>query len=418
VLTGGTVPAQFLPQNLLAVSTNGAYSSNQIGRNHRYELDSDSWALFAQGTFNFTDNFRLTVGVRYTEENKDVVSTQFLSDVNSGLTTPSNNYFLHLIQATSFNAYGYDFREDRSTDALVPSFNFQWDVTENSMLYASFSQGFKSGGFTAADDGEPGDLAPGTFPCAPNSDFTVDLSACYDITNPNQDFEFDDEEVDAFEIGGKHTLLDGGMTLNWALFYTEYSDLQTAIFQGIGFVVKNAASSEVMGLEVDALWQATDNLRVGANFAWLDATYGDFDDGPCTAIQLDADPLCGTAFGSSGNPLSGEPTLYASDYSASFYFDYIRPMGDMELFLGGEANYRDSFNSAGDNDPIDVIDSFTKANLRIGLRSGPWEIMAYGRNIFDEEVYMQSYDVPVLAGSHARYMEESRVVGARLKYSF
>jgi outer membrane receptor protein involved in Fe transport len=356
--------------------------------------------------------------VRYTEENKDVVSTQFLSDVNSGLTSPSDSYFLHLIQATSFNAYGYNFTEDRSTDALVPSFNFQWDVTENSMLYASFSQGFKSGGFTAADDGEPGDLAPGSFPCAPNPDFTVDLSACYDVTNPNQDFEFDDEEVDAFEIGGKHTLLDGGMTLNWALFYTEYSDLQTAIFQGIGFVVKNAASSEVMGLEVDALWQATDNLRVGANFAWLDASYGDFDDGPCTAIQLDADPLCGTAFGSSSNPLSGQPTLYASDYSASFYFDYIRPVGDMEVFAGGEVNYRDSFNSAGDNDPIDVIDSFTKTNLRIGLRSGAWEIMAYGRNIFDEEIYMQSYDVPVLAGSHAQVMEESRVVGARLKYSF
>jgi len=297
----------------------------------------------------------------------------------------------------------------------VPSFNLQWDVSENSMLYASFSQGFKSGGFTAADDGNPGDLTPTSFPCAPNPDFTVDLSACYDVTNPNDDFEFGDEEVDAFELGGKHTLLDGGMTLNWALFYTEYTDLQTAIFEGLGFVVKNAAGSEIYGLEVDALWQATDNLRVGANFAYLDATYTDFDDGPCTAIQLDADPNCSIT---GGNPLSGEPTLYASDYSASFFFDYIRPMGDMELFVGGEANYRDSFQSAGDNDPLDVIDSFTKANLRIGVRNGDWEIMAYGRNIFDEEVYMQSYDVPVLAGSHARYMEESRVIGARLKYVF
>ena len=225
--------------------------------------------------------------------------------------------------------------------------------------------------------------------------------------------------VPSFEIGGKHTLLDGGMTLNWALFYTEYSDLQVAIFQGIGFVVENAASSEILGLEVDALWQATDNLRLGANFAWLDAEYGDFDNGPCTAIQLDADPLCGTGLpGATSNPLSGEPTLYASDYSASFYFDYIRPMGNMEFFAGGEINYRDSFNSAGDNDPIDVIDSFSKTNLRFGLRAGDWEVMAYGRNIFDEEVFMQSYDTPVLARSHSRYMEESAVFGARLKYSF
>ncbi|GAB5414242.1 MAG: TonB-dependent receptor [Congregibacter sp.] len=411
--------APALPQNLLEVLTNGAYSSNQIARNHFYQLDSESWALFAQGTFNFTDSLRLTVGVRYTEEDKDVVSTQFLSDLDSGLTNPTNSFFPLLIQATSFNAYNYDYREGRSTDALVPSFILQWDATENSMLYASFSQGFKSGGFTAADDGEPGDLQQGTFPCAPNPDFTVTIENCYDPTNPNDQFEFGDEEVDALEIGGKHTLLDGGMTLNWAFFYTEYTDLQVAIFQGIGFVVENAASSEIMGLEVDALWQATDNLRVGANFAWLDATYDDFDNGPCTAIQLDADPLCGTELpGASANPLSGEPTLYASDYSASFYFDYVRPVGEMEFFAGGEVNYRDSFNSAGDNDPTDVIDSFTKTNLRIGLRSGDWEIMAYGRNIFDEEVFMQSYDVPVLAGSHARVFDESAVFGARLKYSF
>ncbi|MEO0436411.1 MAG: TonB-dependent receptor [Pseudomonadota bacterium] len=419
IVTPGNPPPEVLPQNLLAALTGGAYSENQIARNHFYQLDSDSWALFAQGTFNFTDSLRLTVGVRYTEENKDVVSTQFLSDQTSGLLTPSDAFFLHSIQATSFNAYAYDFTEDRTTDALVPSFILQWDVSDDSMLYASFSQGFKSGGFTAADDGEPGDLQQGTFPCAPNPDFSVDLAACYDLTNPNDQFEFDDEEVDAFEIGGKHTLLDGGMTLNWALFYTEYSDLQVAIFQGIGFVVENAASSEILGLEVDALWQVTDNLRLGANFAWLDATYDDFDNGPCTAQQLDADPLCGTGLpGATANPLSGEPTLYASDTSASIFFDYSMPIGEMEFFAGGEFNYRDEFNSAGDNDPIDVIDSFTKTNLRFGLRSGAWEIMAYGRNIFDEEVFMQSYDTPVLAGSHSRYLEESAVFGARLKYVF
>lgn len=415
IVTPGNPPPSVLPQNLLSALTGGAYDMNQVARNHNYQLDSDSFAAFAQGTFNFSDTLRLTVGLRYTEENKDVISTQFLSDQNSGLLNPGDNYFLHLIQANSFNAYAYDYRQDRSTDALTPSFNLQWNVGEDSMLYASFSQGFKSGGFTAADDGNPGDLTPTAFPCVPNPDFTVDLDACYDLSNPNEDFEFGDEEVDAFELGGKHTLLDGGMTLNWALFYTEYTDLQTAIFEGLGFVVKNAAGSEIYGLEVDALWQATDNLRLGANFAYLDASYSDFDDGPCTAIQLDANPNCSIE---QGNPLSGEPTLYASDYSASFFFDYIRPVGDMELFVGGEVNYRDAFQSAGDNDPIDVIDSFTKANLRLGLRSGDWEIMAYGRNIFDEEVFMQSYDTPVLAGSHSRYMEESAVWGARLKYSF
>jgi outer membrane receptor protein involved in Fe transport len=418
-LTGGTVPPAALPQNLLAVQTGGAYDPNQIARNHYYQLDSESWALFGQGTFNFTDRLRLAVGVRYTEETKDVVSQQFLSDQLTGLGTPSNNYFLGLIQATSFNAYRYDYNEDRETDALLPSFNLQWDLSENSMLYASFSQGFKSGGFTAADDGEPGGLAQGSFPCAPNPDFSFDPSACYDVSRPNEDFEFDDEEVDAYEIGGKHTLLSGAMRFNWALFYTEYTDLQTAVFEGLGFNVKNAASSEVLGLEVDSMWQVTDTLRFGANFAWLDASYDDFRDGPCTAIQVDADPLCGSPLGTTENDLSGEPTLYASDMSASFLFDYARPLGSgVQLFASGEANYRDEFNSAGDNDPLDVIDAYTKVNLRIGIRGDAWEVMAYGRNIFDEEVFMQSFDIPVLAGSHAQYLEEGQIWGARLTLRF
>ena len=157
-------------------------------------------------------------------------------------------------------------------------------------------------------------------------------------TTPNDDFEFDDETVDAFEIGGKHELLDGALRINWAAFYTEYDDLQTSIFKGVGFGVKNAASSEVQGVEVESLWQATNNLRLGLSFAFLDATYGSFADGPCTAIQLDVDPACGTPAGFTSNDLTGANTLYASDYSGSFMWDYNSPVGNNELFIGGEIN--------------------------------------------------------------------------------
>ena len=419
--TGGTVPPEFLPQNLIEVLTGGAYSANQLARNHNYQLDSESLAVFFQGTFNISDTFRVTLGVRYTEEEKEVESTQFLSDSITGLDTPTYNYFNSLVQAGSFNTYFRDVEDDRKTDELIPSVIVQWDVFDDTMLYASFSQGFKSGGFSAADDGEPGGVPLGVLPCGPVPGAAgLEIPRdCYDATIPNDDFEFDDETVDAFEIGGKHTLLDGGMTLNWALFYTQYSDLQTAIFKGVGFGVKNAADSEVYGLEVDALWQATDNLRVGANFAWLDATYDSFEDGPCTAIQLDIDQLCGTAAGTTQNDLSGEPTLYASDYSAAAYADYIFPLDSgLMVFLSGDLNYRDDFGSAGDNDPLDAIDAYTKVNLRVGLRGEQWEVMAYGRNIFDEDAFQQSFDTPVLAGSHSTFMEEGAVWGARFKYMF
>ena len=426
----GDLGAPFTPvTSLIPLITDpllfSGYSTDQIGRNHLYELDSESWAIFAQGTVNVTDSFRVTLGLRYTREEKDVYSRQYLVDDTSiadgsNYNTRSDAFYLGQVQAQNYNTYAYEYKDDRSTDELIPSIVLQYDVGDYGMVYASFSQGFKSGGFTAADDGEPGEVAFRDWPCTLEADGSVDVSACYDPTIPNDDFEFEDETVDAFEIGGKHTLLEGSMTVNWALFYTEYENLQTAIFKGVGFTVKNAGSSEIKGLEVDTRWAATDNLQLGLSFAWLDATYAEFGDAPCTAIQLDANPQCGISgnAGNTYNDLSGEPTLYASDTEWSLFADYSYPLGELDLFVSGEVNYRDEYSPAGDNDPIDMVDDYTRLNLRIGLRAEAWEIMAYGRNLTDEAVIIQSFDTPTVAGSHSRFMGEGQVIGLRAKYMF
>ena len=255
---GGLTPQLIGVDNLFILLSGGQYSANQSARNHLYSLDSNSWAAFGQGTFNLSDSLRVTVGLRYTEENKDVETSQFLSDDNTGLSTPSMNPFLATIWAENFNSYNYKYKEKRATDKWLPSVNVQWDVIDDTMLYFSFTQGFKSGGFTGADDGEPAGYVAGQAPDPVQMIFT----------DPADEFEFQDEEVDAFEIGGKHTLLDGGMTMNWAAFYTEYDNLQVSVFKGVGFGVTNAASTIVQGVEVDLNWQATDDLRVGSQ-RWL-----------------------------------------------------------------------------------------------------------------------------------------------------
>ena len=407
---GGLTPQLIGIDNLMIALTGGQYSANQIGRTHAYQLDSNSWAAFGQGTFNISESLRVSVGLRYTEENKDVDTSQFLSDSNTGLDTPIFNDFLTTIWAGTFNSYNFQFNEDRATDKWLPSLNVQWDAFDSTMLYFSFSQGFKSGGFTSADDGEPAGYVAGQTPDPIDTVFTDPVGA----------FEFEDEEVDAFEIGGKHTLLEGGMTLNWAAFYTEYNNLQVSVFKGVGFGVTNAASTIVQGIEVDLNWQATDDLRVGASGGWLDAEFDEYPDGPCTAIELDADQACGTPAGFTSNDLSGQETTYAPEYTASLFFDYITDIGvnGLEFFAAGELNYSDAFSPTGDNDPLDRIESYSKTNLRLGLRGESWEVMAFGRNIFNEEVFSQSLDVPVLAGSHFRFVDEGAVFGARFKYDF
>jgi outer membrane receptor protein involved in Fe transport len=395
--------------SLFTFLSGGVLTADQGATDHYYQLDSDSWAAFGQGTFNLTDTFRLTLGLRYTEETKDVDTQQFASESNTGLGIPSTNTYLPVYFANSLNRYNFDYQADRDTDKWLPSMNLQWDVFDDTMLYLSLSQGFKSGGFTSADDGEPAGYTPGQTPDPVLSIATVEST----------DFEFEDEEVDALELGGKHTLLDGGMTLNWAYFYTEYDNLQTSVFKGVGFGVTNAASTTVQGIEIDAMWQATDNLRLGGSIGWLDAEFDEYPDAACTAIQLDVDPLCGTPSGFTSNDLGGEVTTYAPDYSYTLFADYVVSVTSaMEFFAGGDVNYKDDFSPAGDNDPLDMVDGFTKVNMRFGLRGDNWEVMAYGRNILDEEVFSQSADVPLLAGSHFRYADEGAVFGARAKYSF
>lgn len=406
--------APLMPQNLLVPLTGGAYSANQFSRNHEFDQKTDSFAFFAQGTYEISDTLRMTLGLRYTEEEKDATSVQKLGDSNCGIDGNADtsiagcangyNPFLAIVQATSFNTYNKNWLGSRETDDLTPSINVQWDVSDSSMLYISYSEGFKSGGFSAADDGNPGNVGVGGFP----------VEAVSSV--PNEDFEFDDESVEAFEIGGKHEFLDGAMRLNWAAFYSEYQNLQTTIFKGVGFAVKNAASSEVQGLEVDWLLQVSDAVRVGANFAYLDATYGDFKDGPCDAIQLDQNGLCGTPAGiavGSLNDLTGVNTLYSSEYSGNAFIDIRSQWGDKEVFAGINVNYRSEFQSAGDNDKYDMIPEYTKVNMRVGLSADNWEVMAYGRNVFDEAALQQSFDTPVLAGSHTLFMDEGAVFGIR-----
>jgi iron complex outermembrane recepter protein len=411
--------------NLTSLLSNFQYNADILSRTHYYDLDSRSWAMFGQGTLNLTDTLRLTLGLRYTRESKNVVSAQILSDSITGLGIASDKYWLGYLQATAFDSYRYHYKTDRDTDQWIPSTNLQWDINENSMLYLTWSKGFKSGGFTAADDGMPDNLgqhvnpAVGAFawPC----EFGQDWRECYDPTNPSDDFEFEDEKVVAWEIGGKHTLLDGSMTINWAGFYTEYTNLQTSIFKGLGFGVTNAAEVTVQGGEFDILWQATERLRVGLNGAWLDAKYDSYNDAACSAVQQDADRLCGQIGGVTDNNLAGKNTTFAPEYTASIFFDYRYTLSNgMEWFSAADANYSDEYDTQGDLDPNDRVDAYTKINLRFGIRgvNNVWEVMLYGRNITDEEVAAYSFDVPILAGTHAAMYDEGAVYGVRLRYTF
>ena len=95
-------------------------------------------------------------------------------------------------------------------------------------------------------------------------------------------YEFNDEKAINYEWGLKSVWLDGAMNWNWAVFYTDYEDLQVSVFDGtLTFVVGNAAQVKIWGLETDMQWQLTDNLSVWGNLAYLDFEYTSFPGASC-----------------------------------------------------------------------------------------------------------------------------------------
>jgi outer membrane receptor protein involved in Fe transport len=409
----------------LPFGLNGVTAFNQAGRISNWQQDSDSWAVFFQGEYQITDNLTLTAGLRYTEEDKDVVAGARITTDSTGLATPNASPFLAAsLRGVAPTTFDHDYTGSRTTDQTTPAISLEWAKSDDTLYYASYSEGFKSGGFNAVDDQAP-DLvataATGQNLAQPGFVFTI----------PGAGFLYEDETANSIEIGGKHTLLDGAMTFNWSLFSSEYDNQQVSTFVGVGFVVRNAASSEVDGLELDMQWQATDNLRISANFAYLDATYGSFDTAGCTAIQTSdirggaaSSGTCTIRTGPDGNQianqdLTGLTLPNAPDYSGSIFIDYDRPVNESwNWFVNADINFTDSFLFAGDLDPIDAQDGFEKINLRTGFRSDNWEVMLYAKNITDEETASGGFDTPLLSGAHSIYTDPGSVYGARVSYNF
>ena len=268
---------------------------------------------------------------------------------------------------------------------------------------------------------------------------------------PDPSFEYDDETGTSIEIGGKHSFSDS-VQFNWAVATAEYKNQQVSTFQGTGFVVGNAASSEVDTVEIDLTWQATDNLRIAIAAAYIDGIYADFSTAACTELQTayfrgmagpsrgydaklitindfgpnvtDPTGLCRIVWNSAGlygggnQDLSGED-LGTGDYNGSVVIDYAAPLANgMVFFAGVDYNFFDDYRYTGDLDPIDVQEGTARINARLGITTGNLTALIYGRNLTDENIASGGFDTPLLAGGHSIYMAETRVVGARLTYKF
>ena len=352
-----------------------------IGANSRNTFtneEGDALAAFGQVTWHLNDAWDLTLGGRYTYEEKEATSVQYPTD-NYDRSPDNGCPIVSPTQVCSRHNLSDKFDEDD----FSPVLNVQWRPTDDAMYYFSARQGFKAGGFDhdlAADQSDP------------------------DIQNR---FRFDDEEVTAFELGAKLTLLENTMQLNAAAFHMEFDDLQLAGFldsAGAVGAVTNAASATSEGLEADVRWAATDRLTLSAAVAWLDSSYDDYPDAPCYTLQT-----AGCVNGR--QDLSGEKLQFATDWKGNMAAEYVWTLTPNLNLTGYATVYSsDSFPLQADLDPKLFQDDFTKwdARLTLSQADGDWEVSLVGRNLSDKLTSHYGDDVPGQAGSVWRSVDAPR----------
>lgn len=299
----------------------------------------------------------------------------------------------------------------------APRLTVDWDVTDNIMLYASAARGFKPGGF-----------------------------------NVNEMIEFDGqgyrpEFLDAYEVGFKSNWREFNLTVDAALFFNDYTDQQIGIQRnqpsGGGTIVAvpgitNAAAVESRGFEIAASWSPTYRLNLGMGYAYTDATFKNYVQGPSPLAEPEAFEVCGVPAGQVSSPqlrteagnacadFSGNRVAKNPKHALTFGALYRAPLGQGANTWSIELNGQYRSKRYVDEANLSWMPSYTNYDLRAGFEFERFTIMGFIDNLTDDDT-IRSAQRNVDPGrpegfapgrAVIAYLPEPRVAGVRLIYQF
>lgn len=393
---------------------------------NRFQQDAKSYAVFTHNSFEITDGLELTVGARYSWEEK---SGGFTQTATNNRICPATLGALGIIPAAlrpsfiGLGCFGFTAPADLPQAAALPLVRtFQSDFDDEELIYtvklgyefspfvssyASFTHGYKAGGIN------------------------LDTTAAVAGADPT----FLSEEVDAWELGVKGQTPNGALTVNVAAFYEEFTNFQVLEFTGTAFATFNVPLAETKGIEVESVIRPTDELTFNLAATFLEATYPDDCAGTQTSVQVLA--LC-------GNTLTNAPQVVAlagalwekpiNDSVELFLSGQVRLEGDQRtstqaIILPGAAEVaaNGGLQQAIDNAPpiiADIQDGKAFVNLRAGLRfaGGAYAIEGWVNNLTDEVVRGVTFNTTLrgsgAANSRSAFTLPPRQYGVTLRARF
>jgi iron complex outermembrane receptor protein len=405
-----------LTQGLLTLFPPTAYPGGQ-GTRDVYDQDSKSWALFTNNSIRFTDRLEMTLGLRYTEESKDLDSQYSNQHSGQGCSLLRANATLRsaalglagpAAQQQALQVYGIgcsvtyadplfgnvatsqsiDEQEWSGTAKLA--YRFSDDV----MSYVSYARGYKAGGFNLYRE------RSGLFFLQPGPNVIPGVGT---LDGPiiDLDTSFDREIVDSYELGVKTQWAGNSLLLNGALFYQDYSDFQLNTFTGLQFIVTSLPQVVSQGVDIDFVWYTPLNqLSFQGGVTYADTTIEDF--GGATNLQYFR------------TDRKDDQLSFAPEWSASLSATYEQPIGNTLLFRGNiGARYTSEFNTGSNLDPRKMQDAMALVNARVGLGADDekWMVELWALNLTDEDYYQVLFDATLQGSSTAPGQSQSTING-------
>jgi len=279
---------------------------------------------------------------------------------------------------------------------ITPKLVMRYELSDAVMIYGSYAEAKKPGGFST--------LGTGAFGFDPDGD------------GEPTEVIYQPEAMAVWEIGFKTRLADNSLRLNGALFFEDYTDKQTQVqkvFNGqLGSVTENANGGEAFGFELDIAYLVSDQFSVSGGYTYLDTQYTDFTLPSRSAGELARVGNCTRVDDYLG---SGDSTCLATRNGNQFerapkHAATINLMYEDELQIGeANASYFVELNSRFqdkrfiDNSNDAYVNSYWRFDLRAGVSSGPWNAVLYVKNLLDDDTVLSASTGPDIGGSGFRF---------------
>lgn len=308
----------------------------------------DTLGAFVAMDYNLSDALTLSIGGRYTQEKKDVEIASLIFNVNS----PCN-----VVDGTC----PYDFVDDKTWTNFSPKVGFNYDLSQDAMLYGHYSNGIRSGGYNLRNTSIT--EAPGPF---------------------------DEENVNNYELGFK-TQFGGKGKLNGAIFYNQISDMQREVnlsdpFAGVVQVIRNTADANILGMELDSTYALSDSLVLQASVGLIEPQY--------TKVIYD---LNGDGVIDSDDEKLDLPRAAKLTYSIGINHEYA--LGEWG-YMASRISYAHRDESAYTDNNQGYINAQNMLNAGIDFYSNDnhWSIGLYGNNLLNEVKHGGDTQLPAMIG--------------------